>query len=382
MRLNPVLFGLVLLVAGCGSFPRGSALQSEVLDQTTADPVIAADGTELAAPTEFAVETVSRDRLGVYADWPAVGERDLGWIARVDQPNNRIIAPGDTVAVSIWSTEDNGLLTIPGQRFVALPPIRVSPGGEIFLPYIGQIRISGMAPETARARIEDAYLDVTPSAQVQLELTEGRASTVSLVEGFAAPSVYPLVDQDVTLLEMIAQAGGIAPGLRNPQVRLQRGDRTYGISAARLLSDTALNTTLQGGDRVFAQADDRYFLALGASRVSAQVPFPQDRVTALEAISLIGGLAPERANAQGVLILRRYREDAVRSDDSGPHHARTIFTIDLTSADGLFSAGQFRIRPGDLIYVTESPLLTARNVFGLIGTVFGLGVQIGNQIGN
>lgn len=382
MRLNPVLFGLVLLVAGCGSFPRGSALQSEVLDQTTADPVIAADGTEIAAPTEFAVETVTRDRLGVYADWPAVGERDLGWIARVDQPNNRIIAPGDTVAVSIWSTEDNGLLTIPGQRFVALPPIRVSPGGEIFLPYIGQIRISGMAPETARARIEEAYLDVTPSAQVQLELTEGRASTVSLVEGFAAPSVYPLVDQDVTLLEMIAQAGGIAPGLRNPQVRLQRGDRTYGISAARLLSDTALNTTLQGGDRMFAQADDRYFLALGASRVSAQVPFPQDRVTALEAISLIGGLAPERADAQGVLILRRYREDAVRRDDSGPHHARTIFSIDLTSADGLFSAGQFRIRPGDLIYVTESPLLTARNVFGLIGTVFGLGVQIGNQIGN
>ena len=382
MRLNPVLFGLVLLVAGCGSFPRGSALQSEVLDQTTADPVMAADGTEIAAPTEFAVETVSRDRLGVYADWPAVGERDLGWITRVDQPNNRIIAPGDTVAVSIWSTEDNGLLTIPGQRFVASPPIRVSPGGEIFLPYIGQIRISGMAPETARARIEEAYLDVTPSAQVQLELTEGRASTVSLVEGFAAPSVYPLVDQDVTVLEMIAQAGGIAPGLRNPQVRLQRGDRTYGISAARLLSDTALNTTLQGGDRVFAQADDRYFLALGASRVSAQVPFPQDRVTALEAISLIGGLAPERADAQGVLILRRYREDAVRSDDSGPHHARTIFSIDLTSADGLFSAGQFRIRPGDLIYVTESPLLTARNVFGLIGTVFGLGVQIGNQIGN
>lgn len=382
MRLNPVLFGLVLLVAGCGSFPRGSALQSEVLDQTTAAPVIAADGTEIAAPTEFAVETVTRDRLGVYTGWPAVGERDLPWIERVDQPNNRIIAPGDTVAVSIWSTEDNGLLTVPGQRFVALPPIRVSPGGEIFLPYIGQIRISGMAPETARARIEAAYLDVTPSAQVQLELTEGRASTVSLVEGFAAPSVYPLVDQDVTLLEMIAQAGGIAPGLRNPQVRLQRGDRTYGISAARLLSDTALNTTLQGGDRVFAQADDRYFLALGASRVSAQVPFPQDRVTALEAISLIGGLAPERADAQGVLILRRYREDAVRSDGSGPHHARTIFTIDLTSADGLFSAGQFRIRPGDLIYVTESPLLTARNIFGLIGSVFGLGVQIGNQIGN
>jgi polysaccharide biosynthesis/export protein len=378
MRVTTVLFGLVLFMAGCASFPRGSGLQSEVLAQAETAPVIAADGTEITAPAEFAVETVTRDRLGVYTDWPAVGERDLGWIERVDQPNNRIIAPGDTVAVSIWTTEENGLLTVPGQRFVALPPIRVSPGGEVFLPYLGQVRISGMSPENARARIEESYLDVSPSAQVQLELTEGRASTVSLVEGITTPGVYPLTDQDVTLLEMIAQAGGISPALKNPQVRLQRGDRTYGISAERLLADTDLNTTLQGGDRVFALEDDRSFLSLGASRVSAQIPFTQDRITALEAISIIGGLAPERANAQGILILRRYREDAVRTDDSGPHHARTIFTIDLTSADGLFSAGQFRIRPGDLIYVTESPLLATRTVFGLIGSVFGLANQIPN----
>ena len=380
MRTNSVLFGLVLLLAGCGSFPRGSALQGEVLAQADAAPVMAADGTSGPAPAEFAVEAVTRGNLGLYAGWPAVGEHDLPWIARVDQPNNRIIAPGDTVAVSIWSTEENGLLTVPGQRFVALPPIRVAPGGDIFLPYIGQIKVSGMAPETARAAIEAAYLDVTPSAQVQLELTEGRQSTVSLVEGFVAPGVFPLADQDVTVLEMIARAGGIAPGLRNPQLRLQRGDRTYGISATRLLSDTALNTTLQGGDRVFALADDRYFLALGASRLSAQVPFAQDRITALEAMSLIGGLAPERANAQGILILRRYPEAAVRTDGSGPSQTRTIFTLDLTTADGLFSAGQFRIQPGDLIYVTESPLLTARSILGLIGTVFGLGVQISNQI--
>lgn len=371
---------LVLAVAGCASFPRGAGLQSEVLAEATAESVtvVAADGTEteIAAAPEFAVETVTRDRLGVYADWPAVGERDLGWIDRVDQPNNRIIAPGDTISVSIWTTEENGLLTVPGQRFVALPPMRVAPGGEVFLPYLGQVRISGMSPESARARIEESYLDVSPSAQVQLELTEGRASTVSLVEGMTTPGVYPLADQDVTLLEMIAQAGGIAAALENPQVRLQRGDRTYGISAERLLADTDLNTTLQGGDRVFALEDDRTFLSLGASRVSAQIPFTQDRITALEAISIIGGLAPDRANAQGVLILRRYREDAVRSDGSGPAHARTIFTLDLTSADGLFSAGQFQIRPGDLIYVTESPLLATRNIFGLIGSVFGLASQI------
>ena len=65
----------------------------------------------------------------------------------------------------------------------------------------------------------------------------------------------------------------------------------------------------------------------------------------------------------------------MRADGSGPRHERTIFTIDLTTADGLFSAGEFAIQPGDLIYVTESPLIGTRNALGLIGAIFGLAVD-------
>jgi polysaccharide export outer membrane protein len=362
--------GLVSLAAGCNTFPRGAGLQSEVL--ATAAPAAGAD----AAEAGFAVEAVTRDNLSTFAAWPAVGESDLGWIERVDQPDTRIIAPGDRVTVTIWSTEQNGLLTTPGQRFVTLPEMQVTSSGTVFLPYLGDVRISGMAPETARARIEERYLEVTPSAQVQLHMTEGRQSTVSLVSGVATPGSYPLPDQDFTVLELIAEGGGIPASLNNPQIRLHRGSRVYGTSVARLLAEPRLNTTLVGGDRVVIEADSRYFLSLGAAGREARHLFPQDRVTALDALAIIGGVSDERANAQGILILRRYPEAAVRADGRGPRHARTIFTVDLTSADGLFSAGQFLIRPGDLVYVTESPLIGARTVFGLIGSVFGLVNQV------
>lgn len=285
------------------------------------------------------------------------------------------------LALSIWSTEENGLLTAPGQKFVTLPAAQVSPDGQIFLPYIGQKKVSGMAPEEARSLIEEAYLGVSPSAQVQITQTEGRQSTVSVVGGVANPGAFPLVDQDVTVLDVIALSGGVAPSLNNPQIRLQRGDRTYANSMARLLRDTELNTTLQDGDRVHVEEDSRYFLSLGATGSRAQHKFPQDHLTALDALSIIGGLEAARANARGILILRRYDAGAVRQDGSGPRHARTIFTIDLTSADGLFSAGEFRILPDDLIYVTESPLLGTRNIFGLIGSVFGL-VSQAESVGN
>jgi polysaccharide export outer membrane protein len=47
-----------------------------------------------------------------------------------------------------------------------------------------------------------------------------------------------------------------------------------------------------------------------------------------------------------------------------------VFTIDLTTADGLFSARQFEVQSGDLVYVAESPLTAANSVVGIIASAF------------
>ena len=372
------LISVAVVLAGCSVAPRGSGLQSEVLQSRTAAGQSAVDD---ALPQDFAVEPITRESLGRYANWPARSQgRSYGWPkGQGGKPNQ--IRPGDVITISVWVSEDNSLLTAPNQRVAEMPEMTVSPTGQLFLPYIGQMQVAGQSQEEARAAIEAAYVKVTPSAQVQLRSVEGRQSSASVVSGVAKPGSYPLTDSGVTVLDILALSGGVPQTVINPQVRVQRGDTTYGISLDRVMKDTALNIRLQGGDRVFVEADENYFLSLGASGTQAQHYFPQDRVSALDALSIIGGLAEARADAKGILILRSYDPGSVRADGSGPRHARTIFTIDLTSADGLFSAGEFRIQPGDLIYVTESPLLTSRNVLTLIGSVFGLAVQA-NRLGN
>lgn len=372
------LIAVAVALAGCSAAPRGSGLQSEVLQSRTAAGQSAVDD---ALPQDFAVEPITRESLGRHANWPARSQgRSYGWPkGQGGKPNQ--IRPGDVITISVWVSEDNSLLTAPNQRVAEMPEMTVSPTGQLFLPYIGQMQVAGQSQEEARAAIEAAYVKVTPSAQVQLRSVEGRQSSASVVSGVAKPGSYPLTDSGVTVLDILALSGGVPQTVINPQVRVQRGDTTYGISLDRVMKDTALNIRLQGGDRVFVEADENYFLSLGASGTQAQHYFPQDRVSALDALSIIGGLAEARADAKGILILRSYDPGSVRADGSGPRHARTIFTIDLTSADGLFSAGEFRIQPGDLIYVTESPLLTSRNVLTLIGSVFGLAVQA-NRLGN
>ncbi|MFT6532235.1 MAG: polysaccharide export outer membrane protein [Limimaricola cinnabarinus] len=366
--IGPALLGLVLLASGCSNLPRGAALRSEILQTQVADDPAARD---------FTVAPVTRALLPVYAAWPGNGGTGHSWIDRVDQPNTRIIAPGDSIDITIWSTEENGLLTTPGQRFVALPQQRVGAGGTVFLPYVGTVKVSGMSPETARDRIEAEYVEVTPSAQVQLEFSEGRQNTVSLVSGVASPGSYPLPDSDFTVLGLIAEGGGVSNALRNPQIRLTRDGRLYGTSVERLLDNPRLDTTLKGGDKVHIEADDRKFLSLGAAGSESVHYFTEDRLDALEAMAIIGGVADSRADPGGILVLRRYAPKMVTPGPAGPDHARVVFTIDLTSADGLFSAGEFEILPGDLVYATESPVTSAQTIFGLLGTSLGLASRVG-----
>ena len=354
-----------LVLMAC-STPRGAGLLSEVL---ATDEAVDAQG---APVHDFAVFSVTRANIHTFSRWPDLGVNRLGWIKRQPQPTSFVIAAGDLLSIVIWDAEDNSLLTGAGQRSVNLHDTPVSSTGRIYIPFVGQMRVAGMSPETARDQIEDRLKETIPSAQVQLSVEPGRANTANLVSGVGRPGVYPLPDRDFTLLSLLSQGGGVQPDLNNPQVRLLRGSKSYRTSVARVYEDPAMDTTLQGGDRVIVEPDTRSFLSLGATGSEARHEFIKSKMTVLDAMAIVGGVSDARANPQGVLILRNYPAHAVRTDGSGPHKGRVVFTIDLTSADGLFSAGEFELMPDDLVYATESPLNAAVTIFGLIGSVIGL----------
>jgi polysaccharide export outer membrane protein len=361
------LIGLSCIVAltAC-TLPRGAALRSEVLR--------AADSEN----ADFAVYPVTRALLPALATWPQVNEPHLGWITTSGGSRAQVIAAGDTLRLTIWDSSENSLLTTLGQRQVEIPPTRVGPTGDIFVPYVGDVPVAGLSPDRARERVQDRLAQIAGSAQVQLALEEGRSNSVDLVGGVAAPGIYPLPDRAFTVLSLLSAGGGVAPGLQNPQIRLLRGGQIYGTSIDRLYAEPRLDTLLRAGDQVVVEEDDRYFLSVGAAGQEAQHDFPQDVVTALDAVAIIGGVLDSRANPQGVLILRDYPASALAAGLRGPRRQRVVFGLDLTSADGLFSAGDFRIAPGDLVYVTESPVTTTQTIFGLVGQAFGLQARLTN----
>jgi polysaccharide export outer membrane protein len=373
LRRSAVLY-LCVALAACSATPRGAGFQSEVL---AASDTVDADGNPVY---DFSVFSVTRASLPLLANWPVNKTRHYRWIGHQAQPQSLVIASGDTLEISIWDAEENSLLTAPGQRVAKLQNVEVGSDGRIFLPFVGNLKVSGMAPATARAQIESILLSTVPSAQVQLNVVPGRGNTANLVTGVRAPGVYPLPDRNVSLLTLIATGGGVRDGVINPQVRLFRGGQVYRIGLDRLFDDPTLDTTIQGGDRVVIEADDRYFLSLGTTSSEALHPFTKSEISALDAMAIIGGVTDGRANPQGVLILREYDPAAVvpgtAPSPAGPPHDRVVFTINLTTADGLFSAARFMIQPGDLVYGTENALGSATTILGIFGNVLTTGARL------
>ncbi|MDP5358835.1 MAG: polysaccharide export protein [Paracoccaceae bacterium] len=343
--------------------PRGAGFQSEVLAASNANT--AAAGEEPVY--DFAVYEVGRDTLPVLQGWPVTGQQTRPWPLAQEQPASLLIAPGDTVQMTIWDAEEDSIFGPAG--ITPLQPTSVSSDGRIFVPYIGNLQVSGMSPATARTRIEEELIRTVPSAQVQLEVEPGRGNTANLASGFSAPGLYPLPDRNVKILDLFSQAGGPSPELRSPQVRLVRGSQTFGIPFERLLKEPQFNIAVRGGDRIFIEDDERKFIALGATGAQAIFDFPETEFSALEALSLVGGVNAGSANPEGILILREYAPSAVSDGIKGPPKERVVFTIDLTTADGLFSAGNFMLEGDDLIYGTESALGPALTLFSLTNTL-------------
>ncbi|SNR37033.1 polysaccharide biosynthesis/export family protein [Puniceibacterium sediminis] len=354
------MLATVVSVGAC-SLPRGAALQSEVLAESQADN-----------PT-FQVVPVTRTNMPGIAAWPMTGqEYAYNWIGSSQGQNSSVIETGDLVDVIIWDSQENSLITGASEKVTALKSIEVGSDGAIFLPYVNEVHVRGLTPASARERVQSQFETIVPSAQVQLSLTPGLANSVDLLGGVARPDNYPMLSRNYKILTLLATGGGISPTMRNPVVKLLRGSSTYRITAKNLYESNGRNTTLHARDTIVVEEDQRSFTALGASGNEDLIYFPKDQITALEAMSLMGGIQDSRADPKGVMVLREYDTRQVRQDNTGPARQQVIFTFDLTSADGLFAARKFAIHPQDTVLATESPLTKAQTVFSLIGSVFGL----------
>ncbi|MGX0876502.1 polysaccharide export outer membrane protein [Roseovarius sp. MBR-154] len=361
-----VLAACALSLAAC-SLPSGAALQSSVVSEGSGQN------------PSLQVVPVTRSNVSMLSEWPATGwSGRYNWLSASRGPDSALIQTGDTLQMVVWDTQENSLLASSDSRMTTVPPIPVSASGTIFMPYVGEVAVRGLTADAARTKLQESLSDIAPTAQVQLSVEQGRNNAVDMASGVGLPGRYMLESRNTTILSVISEAGGISPALRHPLIVLQRDGRRYETRAEDLLNDPQRDILLRGGDRIAVVEDDRNFNALGAAGQQSVIYFEEESITAMQAVSQMGGLLASRANPKGLLVLRDYTQELREPFAAGPHMEQVVFTLDFTTADGLFAARKFEINPGDTLLATESPVTRVQTILGLLGTVVGFTATANN----
>jgi len=113
-----------------------------------------------------------------------------------------ILGPGDLIDITVFE------LMQPGQPYVTRQ--RVSQSGRITFPYLGTVKCGGLTTHGLEEKVADLLEpDYLVDPQVTVFVTEYRNLSVSVLNGVARPGIYPMAKQEMTLLELVAMAGGI-----------------------------------------------------------------------------------------------------------------------------------------------------------------------------
>ena len=126
-----------------------------------------------------------------------------------------------------------------------------------------------------------------------------------------------------------------------------------GMSLAPTVMNAALLWLLL---TAFTAAPEAWRIDRAASTIDLSV----DDVTLTQALTRVGGLVEERADARGVFVFRNEPAEIAnavlgRKDLQGDQ--RMIYVLDLTQPTGMFEARDFLVRDGDTVYVTEAPFV-------------------------
>ncbi|EKY30584.1 putative WcbC protein [Brevundimonas diminuta 470-4] len=353
---------IVALLAGCSTLPRDGPSGRNVV-QGASSPERAGDYALL--DLDFAMS----ERLKA-APPPSFSTLAL---ASSDAPTD-VIGVGDTLAVSIF--EPGGALFGGGSNNTGssgnqtLPPLIVNRNGAVPIPFAGEVNVQGLTPSQASAAVRRALVGKVANPQVIVTIAGNTSNAVTVLGDVRNPGRQPLSSNQDRILDVIAAAGGPSRSLHDIDVRIQRDGRVYTAPLSMVTTEFNENVRLQRGDQVNLVYKPRRFSSFGAFNAVARSELPPGPLTLAEALSGVGGLDSNLANARSVLVFRFERPEVAQA--LGIQQAPTtrgvpvVYRLNLNEAEGFFIASNFQMQPDDVIYAPRAGAAEMRKFFEFV----------------
>lgn len=227
------------------------------------------------------------------------------------------LGAGDSVIIQVYGQPDLNAT------------VYVSDDGTIPVALTGPVKVAGLSPAEASARIEKALRDgkylVDP--HVTLTVSESRSQRVSVLGQVGRPGRYA-VQSNTSIFDLLAEAGGVTE-LGGDLVYILRPDASGNITrypiSLKGLAEGANGSTeaaLTGGDSVLVPTAPQLYIY---GEVTAPGKFKvEPGMTVVQAIARAGGVT-QRGSANRVVIKRRKAD--------GSYETTKAALSDLVQAD-------------------------------------------------
>lgn len=350
----PTLFGLAASLAGCSEIVPGLNVKPEGGSGHEYRIVRSDDGSGYTtvpgkAGVNYEIVPITGDLITTLAAAPqaaASAPAELRSITPAEVPPEYQVGPGDVLYVTVWDHPELTAAAGGQVRDFNNEGRLVLSDGSIFFPYAGTLQVKGLTVAQIRKQIADRLSGVVQNPQVDVRVVVFRSQRVQVTGEVTLPGTVALDNTPQGILEAIADRGGLTKEASRRTAYLVRGGKVYTIDLASLLSGTgpAGNVALLPGDEVHVpdQSADQVFV-LGSVDKQQPLTIHEDSLSLIQALTSAGGLDVLRGSDAGILVFRRSQQ----SDDRKP----VVFTLDLSNPGGVLLAGEFMLKPRDVVYV-------------------------------
>lgn len=294
------------------------------------------------------------------------------------------VGVGDTLEVTIWEAAPAALFgtanfdtgigsNVQASRANTLPGILVGPSGTITIPFAGQVPAAGRTLRQIEQEIVARLQGKAHLPQAMVRIARNATANITVLGDVKSPQRVPLTPRGERLLDVIAEAGGTSQPLDRMTIQVTRGDVVQRMSARDLVREPRQNIILRSDDVVTALYQPYSFTVMGATGRNDEVRFEGVGLTLAQALGRIGGLQDERADPRGVFLFRWERPTllgplAQGAQPNAEGLVPVVYQADMKQPATYFAAQHFRMRDGDVIYVSNSRTASLQRFLSLLSS--------------
>lgn len=243
------------------------------------------------------------------------------------------VGSGDTLKINVFGEEGLSDLLV-----------QVDGDGFIQLPFLENVNVAGNSLKEIQAVLKQGFAKQFRNPWVVVNMAAHRSRPVYLLGQFNNPGVIYL-DGPTNLMQAVSLGRGLSEAAYLRGARLWRNGDIAAVDLKALLMEGRAehNITLRAGDTlVVPSAQDNKAFVMGAVVRAGAVPFSNEPMTLLKALTQVGGPVKEAALLSQVRIIRT--------------HSAVEGQLILVNANHILKGEvpDLELMPDDIVYVPDN----------------------------